>query len=165
MKLGPGSLVLGCAAPGFATNGVPCEVPLAGTNVLTVAGGSLRVAAANAVNGLAVSFAAGTTLVVDPYPADADLRAYGAINTKWGAPFANAQGGAIPVSFLDRQIPDTALSVAICTVSSTAATPTFTFPQRYSRLKAVSSAWRTNGDGTRTFEVRFEKQGVVVVYR
>ena len=155
MKLGPGSLVLGCAAPGFATNGVPYSLPLEGTNVLTVAEGSLRIAATNAVNGLAVSFAAGTALVVDPCPADADLREYGAINTKWGVPFASTQGGAIPVSFLDSQFPDTAFSIAICTVSQTASeTLQFDVPGTVKRRKCTVTT-RSNPDGTMTFVANF----------
>lgn len=163
MKIGPGCLVLGCAAPGFATNGVPYSMPLEGTNVLTVAEGSLRVAATNAVNGLAVSFAAGTTLVVDPRPADADLRDYGAINTKWGVPFANAQGGAIPVSFLDGQFPDTAFSVAICTVSQTASeTLQFDVPAIVKRRRCTVTT-RTNPDGTVTFVANFSaKPGFIL---
>ena len=163
MKVGPGSLVLGCAAPGFATNGVPYSLPLEGTNVLTVAGGSLRIAATNAVNGLAVSFAAGTALVVDPCPADADLREYGAINTKWGVPFASTQGGAIPVSFLDRQFPDTAFSVAICTVSQTASeTLQFDVPGTVKRRKCTVTT-RSNPDGTMTFVANFSaKPGFIL---
>ena len=163
MKVGPGSLVLGCAAPGFATNGVPYSLPLEGTNVLTVAGGSLRVAATNAVNGLAVSFVAGTALVVDPCPADADLRDYGAINTKWGVPFASTQGGAIPVSFLDSQFPDTAFSVAICTVSLTASeTLQFDVPGTVKRRKCTVTT-RSNPDGTMTFVANFSaKPGFIL---
>ncbi len=166
MKLGPGSLVLGCAAPGFATNGVPYELPLAGTNVLTVAEGSLRVAATNAVNGLAVTFAAGTALAVDPCPADADLRAYGAINTKWSAPFANAQGGAIPVSFLERPFPDNAFFVTICTVSQAAAeTLQFDVPATVQKRKCRVSQ-RANSDGTVSFVVRFSaRPGFVMDFR
>lgn len=166
MKVGSGDLVLGCAAPGFATNGVPYALPLEGTNVLTVAEGSLRVAATNAVNGLAVSFAAGTTLVVDPCPADADLQAYGAINTKWNAPFANAQGGAIPVRFLDSPFPDNAFSAAICTVSQSAAeTLQFDVPATVQKRKCTVSQ-RPNPDGTVSFVAGFSaKAGFAVVFR
>ena len=166
MKVGPGNLVLGCAAPGFATNGVPYELPLEGTNVLTIAEGSLRVASTNAVNGLAVSFAAGTSLVVDPCPADADLRNYGAINTKWSAPFANAQGGAIPVSFLDIPFPDKAFSVAICTVSQTASgSLTFDVPRTVKKRKCTVTE-RANSDGTVSFVVSFSaKAGFALAIR
>ena len=165
MKVGPGSLVLGCAAPCFATTGVPYRLPIEGTTVLTVAGGSLRIAATNAVNGLAVSFAAGTALAVDPCPADADLRDYGAINTKWGAPFASTQGGAIPVSFLDRQFPDTAFSVAICTVSQTASeTLQFDVPGTVKSRKCTVTT-RTNPDGTVSFVADFSaKPGFILSF-
>lgn len=164
MKLGPGSLVLGCAAPGFATNGVPYELPLEGTNVLTVAGGSLRVAATNAVNGLAVSFAAGTGLVVDPCPSDADLQAYGAINTRWGVPFTGAAAGeAIPVTFLERTFPEKAFSAAICTVSAAAAeTIAFDVPSRVQKRKC-RVATRPNPDGSVTFVAGFSARSGLIV--
>ena len=164
MKLGPGDVVLGCAAPGFATNGVPAELPLAGTNVLTIAEGALRVAATNAVNGLAVKFADGTGLVVDPCPSDADLQTYGAINTRWSVPFTGAAAGeAIPVTFLERTFPEKAFSAAICTVSAAAAeTIAFDVPSRVQKRKC-RVATRPNPDGSVTFVAGFSARSGLIV--
>ena len=164
MKLGPGDVVLGCAAPGFATNGVPAELPLAGTNVLTIAEGALRVAATNAVNGLAVKFADGAGLVVDPCPSDADLQTYGAINTRWSVPFTGAAAGeAIPVTFLERTFPEKAFSAAICTVSAAAAeTIAFDVPSRVQKRKC-RVATRPNPDGSVTFVAGFSARSGLIV--
>lgn len=167
VKLGAGDLVLGCAAPGFATNGVPCELPLEGTNVLTIAEGSLRIAATNAVNGLAVNFAAGAELVVDPCPDDSDLRKYGAINTKWSVPFTGGTAdGSIPVTFLPRTFPDEAFSCAICTVSASAAEALkLDAPDRVQK-RGCSVSTRQNEDGTVTFVANISaKVGLEIIIR
>ena len=113
-----------------------------------------------------MSFAAGTALAVDPCPADADLRDYGAINTKWSAPFASAQGGAIPVSFLDAPFPDNAFSVAICTVSQAASeTLRFDVPATVKKRRCTVTE-RANSDGTVSFVVSFSaKAGFAIAFR
>lgn len=164
VKLGEGALVLGCAEPGFADNGVQCESPLEGSNVLHIAEGALRVSAAKAVNGLAVQFAAGTSLVVDPCPADADLVTFGAINTKWEVPFSSdADDGAITVSLVAKELPNNAFDVAICTVSAEASTSLkFNVPGTVQKRKC-EVVQRTNADGTVTFAAKVAAKPAMVI--
>ena len=137
------------------------ETPTEGANVLAIAEGSLEVAAVDAVNGLAVSFGETATLVVN-VEATGDLKAYGARNVKWETPFS--ADAAIPVVF-EGEVTDDDLTVAVCTISATAAVPTFDVPERYAHRKVTAAGWRTNADGTRTYEVTLEKMGVILLVR
>ena len=161
-KRGAGRLVLGNAAPQFSLAGAaPTDTPTEGTNVLNVVDGSLEVAAVDAVNGLAVSFGETATLVVN-VEATGDLKTYGARNVKWETPFA--ADAAIPVVF-EGEVTDDDLTVAVCTISATAAAPTFDVPETYAHRKVTAAGWRTNADGTRTYEVTLEKMGVILLVR
>ena len=80
IKEGEGVLAL-AARPCFI-DGDEATAPVAGTNALHVASGALKVAGAQALNGLAVTFAEGTELHVPAATVDADLAAYGAVMTK-----------------------------------------------------------------------------------
>lgn len=95
-KLGAGRLVLGGDAMQFCTdeNPEPVDVPSATYHKLTVDEGDLEIASIDAVNGAALSFAAGTRLVVR-VPRDddpADFKAYGFRNVKADNPIALAEG-------------------------------------------------------------------------
>ena len=160
-KRGAGRLVLGNAAPKFESEAKQVDTPTEGANVLNVIDGSLEVAAVDAVNGLAVSFGETATLVVN-VEATGDLKAYGARNVKWETPFA--ADAAIPVVF-EGEVTDDDLTVAVCTISATAAAPTFDVPERYAHRKVTAAGWRTNADGTRTYEVTLEKMGVILLVR
>lgn len=91
------------------------------------------------------------------------LKAFGARNIAAETPFAAVAGGSVPVSFSGAFAGEKD-TLAVCTVSSTAATPTFALPSGHSGLKVVSSAWRTNDDGTRTLELKFAKLGFVISF-
>ena len=118
-KEGAGTLKLGGTAR-FTAEAV--ETPLEGTNVLAIAAGALTPADATGCDGLAVTFAAGTKLVLDA-SATGDLKTYGLYDVKWDAPITVANGAALPVEF---DLPDdfdakTCHRFGICTVSPTAA--------------------------------------------
>ena len=162
VKSGNGTLILGGAAKFYDDeNDEATDTPSGAT--FLVSAGSLGVVSTNALNGVNMTFASGTSMSVD-VETTGDLKSFGARNVSTETPFAAVGGGSIPVSFTGAFAGDKD-TVAICTISPTAATPTFTFSPRYSGLRAVSSSWRTNADGTRTLEVRFEKRGFVLVYR
>lgn len=164
VKLGEGALVLGCAEPGFADNGVQCESPLEGSNVLQIVEGVLKVSATNAVNGLAVQFAAGTSLVVDPCPADADLAAFGAINTRWEVPFSSdADDGSVTVSLETKELPNNAFDVAICTVSAEASASLKFNVSGTVQKRKCEVVQRTNADGTVTFAVKVAAKPAMVI--
>ena len=159
-KRGTGALVLTSEAK-FAAAGVQQDTPIADTNNLVVAAGTLEVAAVDAVNGLAVSFGPEASLVVN-VGATGDLKTYGARNVKWETPFA--ADAAIPVVFAGEMAADSD-TFAICTISETAAVPTFTVPTKYAHRKVTALGWRTNDDGSRTYEVALEKQGILLIVR
>ena len=160
-KRGAGALVLGNAAPKFESAAKQVDTPTEGANVLKIAAGTLEVAAVDAVNGLAVSFSPEASLVVN-VGATGDLKTYGARNVKWETPFAAE--AAIPVAFTGEMSADSD-TFAICTISETAAAPTFTVPAKYAHRKVTALGWRTNGDGSQTYEVALEKQGFMLLFR
>lgn len=166
VKNGAGSLVLGNAAPLFAESDVQQDTPVENKNRLTISAGSLEIVAAEAVNGLAVSFAEGTSLVVDPN-ATGDLLANGAVNVKWATPFATtAASGKIPVVFKSENAPIEGASVAICTVTDTAAANLdFDVPENLG-TRTVTTRWRPNDDGTQTFVADISaRKGLFIIFQ
>lgn len=171
MKLGAGRLELGGTVQFYdAATKAPVADPPAFdptatlSNLLTVAAGSLKVTSAAAVDGVQVAFAEGTTLVVDT-AATGDLRTFGAKNVKWETPFvSSAEDGKIAVAF-EGTLAGESATVAVCTISATATAPTFALPRRYGHHKVVASGWKTNADGTRTFEVTLEHQGLLLLVK
>lgn len=171
IKLGAGRLELGGTVQFYdAATKAPVADPPAFdptatlSNLLTVAAGSLKVTSAAAVDGVQVAFAEGTTLVVDA-AATGDLWAFGAKNVKWETPFvSSAEDGKIAVAF-EGELAGERVTVPVCTISATATAPTFALPRRYGHHKVVASGWKTNEDGTRTFEVTLEHQGLLLLVK
>ena len=118
-KEGAGTLKLGGAAR-FTADAL--ATPLEGTNVLAIAGGAFMPTDATCCDGLAVTFAAGTKLLLDA-AAEGDLKAYGLYDVKWDSPIAVADGAALPVELVLPEGFDTQSChrFGICTVSPTAA--------------------------------------------
>ena len=166
VKLGAGRLVFG--GPARFIDGAADTAPLAGTNVLTVSAGTLGVAATNALDGVALSFASGTALSVEPGTADADVLNYGAVCMKWATPFTVEGGGALPVTFATDYAPDGVrprFDVAICTVSSTVAQSLSFAPQNGYRGYRLMIKSRANADGTVTFVACFTRRAMTVSFR
>ena len=160
VKSGNGTLILGGAAKFYDDeNDEATDTPNGAT--LQVAAGSLGVVATNALDGVGVTFASGASMIVD-VEATGDLKALGMRNVATETPFAAVGGGSIPVSFTGA-FAGNKDTVAICTISPTAATPTFALPRKHAGLSVEASGWRTNPDGSRTLEVRFAKKGVIIV--
>ena len=160
-KSGAGALVLGNATTKFIASGAQADAPAEGLNGLAVAAGTLEIAAVDAVNGLAVSFGPASSLVVN-VGATGDLKTYGARNVKWETPFA--ADAVIPVVFAGEMTADSD-TFAVCTISETAAVPTFAVPAKYAHRKVTALGWRTNDDGSKTYEVALEKQGILLIVR
>lgn len=94
-KDGAGTLVMGGSVKfGAGASDTPTE----GSNVFIVTNGTVKVTAADALNGLATSFASGAQLVLVVDPDNADLMRRGICNVKTAAPFAVAGGGTLPFS-------------------------------------------------------------------
>ena len=92
-KEGEGLLKLGGTAR--FTEGA-LETPLEGTNILSIAAGSVMPADVTAFDGLEVRFAAGAKLMLD-LSATGDLAKYGMYNMKWDNPVVVDGGAALPV--------------------------------------------------------------------
>ena len=118
-KEGAGALRLGGTAK-FTAEAL--DTPLEGTNVLKIAAGTLTPADTTCCDGLAITFATGSKLVLDA-AATGDLKTYGLYDVKWDAPITVEGGVPLPVEF---DLPDgfnktIASSYGICTVNPTAA--------------------------------------------
>ena len=118
-KEGAGTLKLGGTAR-FTEDAL--ETPIAGTNVLAIAEGALMPADTTGCDGLAITFAAGTKLLLDA-SATGDLKTHGLYDVKWDTPITVADGAALPVAFALPEGFDsrTACRFGICTMNTTAA--------------------------------------------
>jgi hypothetical protein len=92
-KEGEGLLKLGGTA---RFTDAALETPLEGTNILSIAAGSVMPADVTAFDGLEVRFAAGAKLMLD-LSATGDLAKYGMYNMKWDNPVVVDGGAALPV--------------------------------------------------------------------
>ena len=162
-KDGAGTLDL--AGTARFIDGNEATAPIAETNVLNILAGALKVSSKTAADGLAVSFAEGTRLVI---PADSEAGYY---NVKWDVPLTiNTTSGKLPVEIeptgsegLDN------ITVPICTFSATAAADipetAFTVKKMANgfRLKAMEK--RANGDGSVTYLATLGMTGTQIIFR
>ncbi len=165
VKTGAG--VLDLAGTARFVDGAAGTAPLAATNVLTVAEGALRVSSAAAADGLAVSFAEGTRLVV---PSDGEK---GYCNLKWDVPLAiGAASGVLPVEIAVAKSHEAAetLETPVATFGAAAAAsiPASAFRVLKTaaghRCRAVAK--RENADGSVTYVAQmFRRLGLVFVIR
>ena len=94
-KDGAGTLVMGGSVK-FGADA--SDTPTEGSNLFDVTNGTVKVTAADAMNGLVTTFAPGARLVLAVDPGNADLMRYGIRNVKTATPFAVASGGTLPFS-------------------------------------------------------------------
>ena len=164
-KDGAGSLVLGGTAK-FTDDQL--DDPVAGTNVLRIAGGTLTPASVGACDGLAVSFAAGSSLVLDA-DAGEELRTKGLVNLKWDSPISVDGGAALPVSFRLPADFDNKVScrLAICTVNKTAAQSMDADDFAVARVHGMSAkvVKVVNDDQTVTFACDLKPKGFAIIFR
>ena len=92
-KAGTGPLTLKGSAAGFGSAG-SADTPVAGKNIFAVQAGALKIGSADAVNGMALSFASGASLVLLPNFDDKDLMRYGIRNVKTDTPYTLGAGVA-----------------------------------------------------------------------
>lgn len=169
-KEGAGALRLGGTAK-FTAEAL--DTPLEGTNVLKIAAGTLTPADTTCCDGLAISFATGTKLVLDG-AATGDLKTYGLYDVKWDAPITVEGGAPLPVEF---DLPDgfnktVASSFGICTVSPTAAASLDVGDFDVAKVKGMKSTVRKveNRDGednvvSVTFVCDLEPSGLILLLR
>ena len=98
------------------------ETPLEGTNILSIAAGSVMPTDVTAFDGLEVHFAAGTKLVLNPLQGG-DISKYGMYNVKWDNPVVVAGDAALPVhlSLPENFDKEAKYSFGVITVNPTAA--------------------------------------------
>lgn len=94
-KDGAGTLVMGGSVK-FGEDSA--DDPMEGANIFIVTNGTVKVTSADAMNGLATTFASGTSLVLAVNPDDAELTRYGIRNDKTDNPFSVNGGGTLPFS-------------------------------------------------------------------
>ena len=155
-KMGPGTLVLGGPAQ-FASSDYFWDssrdklvtTPVEGSNVLSIVQGSLCITSSNAVDGVAVSMAEGTKLVLNP-DLGAAAKEFGALSRKPGSSFES--DGPITVEFADGYRPaDLRVECGILTVpADRVGDYRFNYPEQL-QGRPVTFAQRANADGTVTF--------------
>ena len=164
VKEGAGTLALGGV---LKFTSAEDDEPLEGTNVLRVTKGKIRPASKTGADGLAISFAEGTGLLLKPITeTDADVLRYGLYNVKWAEPFdLTATGGKLNVSLEfpedASEIPDR-FSFGICTVAASAAAglvDNIVLPKIKGRTCTIVPV--DNGDNTVTFTANCAKRGFV----
>lgn len=166
-KTGAGCLELGGAAM-FSSGDGPGASPMADSNRLVVAEGSLKISSTNAIDGVQVELASGVPLVLDLSPSADGMAEYGAVSTKWSVPFVLADGS------LSVKIDDAAgvlsgkpngFTVAICTLlAENAGALSLSFAKiRNYRLDQIVR--RTNADGSVTILAGFSRCGALIIMR
>ena len=164
-KAGAGTLALG-GPVAFNAN---TAQPTTGKNLLAVHAGMVQAIATNSLDGLTMSFDAGTSVRIDPAATGA-VADCGFVAAKTATPFdfANCPNGKVPVSFAlpdDYEEHKHTLTAAICTVpASTGLTPaSFAVAQPSGTRTAVTA--RANADGTVTYLASIGAAGFTVLIR
>ena len=162
MKEGKGTLVLGGRA--LFKDGQETTAPVAMNNRLEICAGRLKVASASAVDGVAMTFDAGTSLVLSGD--DKGLR-----NVKIDNPFDLTKlGGVLPVSF----DPETCgekreTTFGICTVSAEAAkglsVDSFKVAKPWTGTKATVVKSTDPETGYVTFSADIRPVGMILLFR
>ena len=169
-KEGEGTLVLGGDVRFDSADGEP----EATSNIFSVVNGTVKVTAYNAMDGLATTFANGTSLVLPINPNDANLTKYGILNAKTDTPFALGSNLAkLPLSV------DTSAYPAVTQVPQTFGIITVTNkPETVTAVRAMLPTIKPYtdicqrivehenvGDGTVTFALELKHVGFKIVVR
>ena len=167
-KEGAGTLALGGALR-FGQNDNPADTtaPTADMNQVVVTAGALKVENTQALNGAAVSFEAGTKLVISvDTDATSDFAKFGAINTKSNGGFSSsAEDGKIAVGFDISANAPAEVTAAICTVPQGSALSEESFAVVRPKGYVYSLTEVDNGDNTKTIKATFVKTGLFLLVR
>lgn len=155
-KIGSGTLALG---------GSVSNENASATGTLAVRAGYLQALSTNAVNGVAVTFADGAYLLVDP-ATTGDLATYGAVNLS-----ANPFDGSLPVAFKLPAIAENeeyrCSDVAVATVADAATAQTLAASASVKKIRGhnVAFSTRINADGTATILASIGKNAFMLIVR
>ena len=162
-KKGPGMLELSGSARFL--DGQAETAPIATTNVLKVQAGTLRISSRSAADGLAISFAEGTKMVI---PSDSEAGYY---NARWDEPLSiEAANGKLPVEIEPVDVvAGRDITVPICTFTETAAAniplEAFSVSMSVRGMRLRSFVKQSNGDGTVSYLATFGTVGLRVIFR
>ncbi len=152
-KTGAGTLALGGKA----------VIPSGETASLAVGEGFLEVRSTNVVDGVAVTFASGAHLLVDP-AATGDVATYGAVDLS-ATPF----GGTLPVAFdlpaIGENDEHRYADIAVATVRDAATAAALNLSARKIPGHGVTFSTRANPDGTATILASVGRNAFVLVIR
>lgn len=163
VKVGDGTLELGGTVA--FTDGDPATEPTAEKNLLTVSEGALKVTSSNACDGVAISFAEGTRLVVDVSATGDGVRTFGLVNTRAGGSLAVA-GDALNVTFVGAAPAEDGFEAAVCTLPLAAAQALkVSVVCKVRGYRVMKTDVRDNLDGTGTVFANFERKGLCVILR
>ena len=168
-KEGEGTLVLANPAPAFGADAAGSTPDVDATNrTFRVAGGDVKIASADAVNGLDVVVEnAASRIVVDLQSDNADFASFGIRNTKTLTPFAvDGDATEIPVLLYAAEPPAAEVVRGVFTVKSeaydaVAALVEIAKPAELAGWK-VSCEPRDNGDGTKTMRATVKRAGFIL---
>ena len=169
-KEGEGTLILGGEARFDSADGAP----EATSNLFTVANGTVKVTAYNAMDGLETTFHSGTSLVLALNPEDANLTKYGILNAKTETPFILGNGlDKLPLTVDTSAYPMVArvpLSFGIVTVTNAPATLTavramLPTVKPYSDVRQSIVERANASEGTVTFALELKHVGTRFVVR
>lgn len=169
-KIGGGTLALGGKLRfGLNDDLDDATAPTDGRNAILVQSGALKVVAADALDGAALTFSEGTSLHLDVRPADAGMQAGGFVFTN--ALSSITSGGTLPVVFDGGSPEDVAagVTVPVCTVDAEEAEAMVgrlsawidTGAKRRHGMLSASA----NGDGTATVKATFRPSGFYMCIR
>ena len=162
-KMGPGTLDL--AGTARFIDGAAATAPAEGTNVLNVSAGALKISSKTAADGLAISFAEGTKLII-PSGSEAGYR-----NVKWSAPLAvNTDSGTLPVEIEMTGAEGAGdIEVPICTFSAAAAgnipATAFDVARASNGFRCKSVEKRANVDGSVSYVATLGFIGTQLIVR
>ena len=176
-KVGDGLLALGGEARFSNSGGTANTVaPAQDKNVLNVLEGSLCVAVSNAVDGVALNFSAGASLVIPADSEDEMLKEKGLYNVKWSAPlsFADQKLKVVFTNAVESAMPEDRFSRGICTIKRSVAQTLglsaesfdITPPFRSQKVKLLGVSSSEDGAAdTVTYTARFGLVGSMFILR
>ena len=138
--------------------------PVEGLNGLAIAAGALKVSSKEACDGLAISFAEGTGLIIPAGSAD------GLYDVKWDAPLTTTAADgkiAVEIDAAGAALPENGFTTTIATLNATAAADVpedFFKVAKIAGYKMMGVTKRTTEDGV-AYDVKFAKYGTVFYVR
>lgn len=169
-KEGAGLLAVGGRARFTLADADDGSGPTADKNVFEVVAGSVQVLSTNALDGVAVSFAEGTQLVIDPSADDPDVVKYGFCSIVEGGGITLPEDGltfAVKAGSENAVEPGDTCAIVTVPTAEAAALRGRIAPAsvRYGRKRMVVKERSNDGEGTVTFYAEFYVNGMSLIFR